>query len=362
MFLEELELQHFRCFANKKISFSSPITLITGNNGSGKTSIIEAIYYLSYFKSFRAHTMTELMYTGSDSFFLKGNFSLAKMDESHFIQVGYGQKKKSIKFDQKQITSYKEVLSMFQVVTLTEDDIDLIKGYPASRRTFIDQAVLLAHPEALDLYREFRQVLSNRNALLEKYSAQGDKLELEIWTQKLWEVSVKIQSYRQDVMLIIQKTVNELIDQFFDGVYEITIRYDAKVIVPGQLADEFMMQIGHIEHQERAMKRSLFGAHLDDLIFQIRGKKARIFASRGQQKLISLLCKLALASIQSGSRGKPLLLIDDFISDFDKIRLQNLIHFFLSCQNQIIMTAPSYDSDLKELLENTDLDVITLDS
>ena len=71
MFLKELQLQQFRCFTDKKLYFSAPITLITGNNGVGKTSIVEAIYYLSYFKSFRSHVISDLMHVGTESFFFK---------------------------------------------------------------------------------------------------------------------------------------------------------------------------------------------------------------------------------------------------------------------------------------------------
>ncbi|HSW76833.1 MAG TPA: AAA family ATPase, partial [Candidatus Saccharimonadales bacterium] len=76
MFLTKLELQQFRCFLDKTLHFSSPITLITGNNGVGKTSIVEAINYLCYFKSFRSHSVTDLMYHNSDSFFLRGQFTI----------------------------------------------------------------------------------------------------------------------------------------------------------------------------------------------------------------------------------------------------------------------------------------------
>lgn len=357
MFLQELELQHFRCFEDKKLIFNAPITVITGNNGAGKTSIVEAIYYLSYFKSFRSHVISELMQSGGDSFFLRGQFLIQDLMEQHTIQIGYSQKKKSIKFDQKQITSHKDILSLFQIVTLTEDDSDLIKGYPAGRRAFIDQAVLLANPEFLDLYREFKQVLQHRNVLLERYNNK-DKLEFEIWTKKLWQISVQIQRYRQIMMAQIEQLVNQLIDQFFDGVYEISITYDSKIMLIDETLDVFMLKIGAIFYQEIAWKRSLFGVHLDDLVFQIRGKKARIFASRGQQKLISLLCKLALTRIDSSNQAKPLLLIDDFISDFDQIRLKNLIQFFTICKNQIIITAPFYDVNFQGLFEKADPDVI----
>jgi DNA replication and repair protein RecF len=360
LFLQELELQQFRCFEHKKLTFNAPMTLITGNNGSGKTTISEAIYYLCYFKSFRSHVISELMLSGTESFFLKGQFFTDKLAEQHTIQVGYSQKKKSIKFDQKSVASYRELFALFQVVTLTEDDIDLIKGYPAGRRAFIDQAVLLLHPEKLEIYRQFRQILQQRNACFDQYGFKFNQQEFDIWTEKLWSVSSQIQESRQSLMTQIQQIVNQLIDQFFEGAYQVAIEYDAKVLILSDSFDQFMLKIGPLMYQERALKRSMFGAHLDDLIFQIRGKKARIFASRGQQKLISLLCKLSLTLIERGDASKPLLLIDDFISDFDKSKLNNLISFFITCQNQIIITAPFFDSNLKELLDKAHPDVLSI--
>jgi DNA replication and repair protein RecF len=238
----------------------------------------------------------------------------------------------------------------------------LIKGSPAGRRAFIDQAVVLVNPEALELYKTFKQVLSCRNALLERYNANIDFLELAIWTQKLLEISLKIQELRQNVMLKVEQVVNELLDQFFSGIYHISIDYDSKWLVLGDNQDVSLYKIDQLIYQERAIKRSLFGAHLDDLIFQIRGQKARIFASRGQQKLICLLCKVSLILIERGDRVKPMLLIDDFISDFDTVRLSNLIDFLVSRQNQIIITAPFFDSGIKILVEKAHPDVLSINS
>lgn len=362
MFLQELHLQQFRCFADKKLSFSAPLTLITGDNGVGKTSIIEAIYYLSYFKSFRSSTVSDLMHGDSSSFFLKGQFSIHNLESEHVIQIGYSEKKKFIKFDQKQLKSHKQLLSLFQVVTLTEDDIDLIKGYPASRRAFIDQAVLLSNPELLELYRKFRLILAHRNAFFEQYYQNVDFNEFEIWTKKLLEITLQIQQYRENLIGQIEQIVNQLLKQFFNEIYQISIIYDSKVVSLSDSEDLSLHKIKQLLHQERAIKRSLFGAHLDDLVFQINGQKARIYASRGQQKLICLLCKLSLILIESGNQVKPLLLIDDFLSDFDKIRIVNLIDFFISRQNQIIITAPFLDFEMKSLFQKAHSDELSINT
>ncbi len=361
MFLHELELHNFRCFAQKKFIFSKPITFIVGTNGIGKTSLLEAIHYLCYFKSFRSHLLSDVIYSGSDSFFVKGIFDRTYdfAPENHSIQVGYAGHKKSIKLDQKSVTSYKQIMSFFQVITLTEDDIDLIKGYPAQRRAFIDQAVLLANHNAFDVYTKFRKVLAHRNSLL-SYGRNVDQAELEIWSHSLWAATIEIQKLRIEVLDKVVISVNKLLQDYFDGIYEVAILYEPKYVAVDQPYEEFCKKIDSLIEQEKALKRSVYGAHLDDLHIQIKGKKAKVFASRGQQKLISLLCKLSLATLSANKEDLPLILIDDFISDFDKIRLKQLAFFFQKCSNQIIITAPFCDLELAEMFQNSDLELISL--
>jgi DNA replication and repair protein RecF len=361
LFLHELELQNFRCFDQKKLIFTKPVTFVVGINGIGKTSLLEAIHYLCYFKSFRSHLISDVIHAGSDSFFVKGIFDRTYdfEQESHTIQVGYSGQKKSIKLDQKAVTSYKQIMSFFQVITLTEDDIDLIKGYPAQRRAFIDQAVLIANHSAFDSYTTFRKVLAHRNSLL-AHGRNVDLVELEIWSQSLWNSTIEIQKLRKQALSQVISSVNKLLEEYFEGIYEVNIVYEHKYAHPDQTYEEFFKKAYALLDQERILKRSAYGAHLDDLHIQIRGKKAKVFASRGQQKLISLLCKLSLARLHGNKEDAPILLIDDFISDFDKIRLNQLAFFFQKCPNQIIITAPFCDLELKEMFKNTDLELVSL--
>lgn len=361
MFLHELELQQFRCFSEKKIRFVKPITFITGDNGTGKTSLLEAIHYLCYFKSFRSHIIQDVLHHSSPSFFLRATFE-REYDfekEQHQLQVGYLDRKKSIKLNQKTITSYKQILPFFQVVTLTEDDIDLIQGYPAIRRSFIDQALLFSQPNMFDVYSKFKQVVQHRNALFTTHK-NIDLTELEVWNHALWQHSQVIQQARILELKSIEIKVNQLLEEYFNGVYEVNLSYEPKYVDLAESYDVFQAKIARLVEQERILKRSLFGAHLDDLVISIKGKKARIYASRGQQKLISLLCKVAWATKIEQNIDSPILLIDDFIADFDTIRLSQLVDFFIKCKNQIILTAPFCDHNLKKILEKADPEIISI--
>lgn len=362
MFLHTLEIKQFRCFSSKQFIFSKQITLITGDNGSGKTSLAEAIHFLCYMKSFRSSNIADLVNHASSSFFLRAHFRATQPQISpldHTIQVGYSDKKKAIKLDNKVVTTYKEIFEKFQAVTLLEEDIYLIKGGPTGRRTFIDGAIMLLYPASLDTYKSLKRIVQHRNALLHSYVI--DTLELNIWTEKLWLASQVVQKQRKELLATIEQTVNALLKQYFDNAHEVRIDYELAYTKPNESFIDFKRRIEACFAQEKSLKRSIFGAHLDDFSITIKGKNARFFASRGQQKLVSLLCKLSLIELANLQDFLPIVLVDDFIADFDHIRLQNLIKFFVSCKNQIIITTPYYDQDLQKILGSCDPEVIYMD-
>ncbi len=359
MFLHNLEIKQFRCFTNKRFVFSKQFTLVIGDNGTGKTSLAEAVHYLCYMKSFRSTNIADLVEHDADSFFLKGMFTSDSFNnESHTIQVGYNNKKKAIKLDNKSVATYKEIFQIFQVITLLEEDIHLIKGYPGERRAFIDQAALFLDQSYIDMYRNLKKIVQHRNALLHSHNV--NELELEIWTEKLWHASLQVKEQRKKVLIKIEKTINDLLQQYFENMYEVLFDYEAIAIISNEPFVLFKQRLRSLFMQEKLLKRSLFGAHLDDFHIKIQDKKARFFASRGQQKLVSLLCKLSLINLAEQNSFLPVLIIDDFIADFDEIRLRNIIKLLTSCKNQVIIITPFYDFELKKIIESVDPDVISM--
>ncbi|HSW73657.1 MAG TPA: AAA family ATPase, partial [Candidatus Limnocylindria bacterium] len=135
MQLTQLYLKNFRCFADKTITFESPLVLIEGNNGSGKTSLLEALHYLCYLRSFRTHSPRDLLFFGHETFFIKALCEQSgTVAQNHEIQVGFSHKKRLVKIDQRAVSSYKELMDYYRIVTLTEDDVVLIQGGPDVRR------------------------------------------------------------------------------------------------------------------------------------------------------------------------------------------------------------------------------------
>lgn len=317
-----------------------PIVLLEGCNGTGKTTLLEALYYVCYLRSFRTHLPSELIRFEHANFFVRA--SVHSDNLVHEIQVGFSQGKRSVKIDKKGVNSYKELMSYYRVVSLIEDDLTIIKGEPQARRAFIDQTILLLDGSYASTMQDFRKIVNNRTRLIQQLQARNDNYI--IWTRHLWEKSHEIQKKRRELVTRLLDEVHFLVATYFDNAYTITCSYVARYTKQNQSFDEFMQEHKDLFEYERKMGRSAFGAHLDDLSIQLENKKTKRLASRGQQKLIVLLFKIAQARFITRSQGPVLFLLDDFMTDFDAKTVERLITLLCDLPGQLIFTTPVSDS------------------
>jgi DNA replication and repair protein RecF len=347
--LQQLHLKNFRCFTEKIVDFSSSIVLIEGLNGSGKTSLLEALHYLCYLRSFRTHSPRELLHDDQKSFFVKASFVFDDpLAAPHEVQVGFSGAKRLVKVNQKVVCSFKELLDYYRVVALTEDDLALIKEGPEGRRAFIDQAIMLSDVDFINKLKAVRQVADNRNSLLIAGRTRDNDL-YQVLTNQLWVASRDVQLVRAAALERLAVRMDAILDRYFQGEYAIDVAYKPKLVALDQTLDEFLKEHPALFQEELRYGRSLFGAHLDDFGITFDHKKSKNFASRGQQKLIVMLLKIAHAQELLEHKGSLIFLLDDFMTDFDERRVETLLRVLASLQVQLIFTVPARTS----FLENT---------
>jgi DNA replication and repair protein RecF len=315
--------------------------IIEGKNGSGKTSLLEAIHYLCYIRSFRTHIPHDLVHFGNSTFFIAATLG----DDT--ISIGSTGAKRQVKINQKAITSYKELRAVCRVVTVTQDDNEIISGSPEKRRHFLDHALLLYNDTLTDTMKTFRHVLELRNALLAKGGGSND--EFDIWTHKLWELSRTIQQARIQYLTTLTNHAHTL-ESYFLEKQIISMIYQAKNLPVVQTYEEFRASSKRLFEKEHHFRRSLFGAHLDDIEILFNQKPARLFSSRGQQKLLALFLKISQVSSLTKAYGPTLFLLDDFLSDFDTATIYRILKTCLTVQSQLIFTSPLSSSPLAEAL------------
>ena len=340
MRIKQIRIKQFRCFSQLDLNLDNHVVLLQGENGTGKTTILEAIHYLCYMRSFRTHVPRDLIKFDEDNFFVKIVFSESDQQEAitHDLQVGFDKKRKIVKLNKKNITTFKDLVNFYRIVVLTEDDLNVIKGGPELRRAFLDSALFVLDDTFIDCTRDFKKVLENRNMLLQK-----DRIGQEsylLWTRQLWEKSRIIQTKRDKLMVNLEKAVNDALKATFKEKIAVKLEHKTKNMSLDAEYEQFEQNLLSLKEQEMRFRRSLFGAHLDDFIINFQGKKSKVFASRGQQKLVVLLLKVAQIIGLTAKRGPAIFLLDDFMTDFDEERASKLANFLPSLNSQIILTSP----------------------
>jgi len=295
VYIRTLTIKNFRCFDQLTLDFSAPITVITGSNGSGKSSLIEALHYGCYLRSFRTHQARALIAFGKETFIVQLLLGQPETAESHLLHIGFAGAKRVVRFDNTLVKSYKEISSVYRAVTISADDFLLIQGEPETRRIFLDQALSLYEPAMVMQLRAARRILEQRNYFLsQKKKLATAASEDEIWTYQLWKATRYIQEQRYIFIGKLCNKMNTLVSEWLDPDILIQLRYAPKKdMLQTDSFDLFLNQNQELFALEQVLGRSCFGVHLDDFAIDFRNRKSRQFASRGQQKLIVMLLKIA---------------------------------------------------------------------
>lgn len=357
-------LKNFRCFKHATFDFTGTpgdarpgVTIIQGGNGSGKTSILEALHYGCYLRSFRTHVPVELRHAQAETH----GFAIHITTQTDTISIGVLDKKRSVKLNGALVTSYDELVKLYRVVTFIEDDIQTIKGYPEVRRSLIDNALAVHEPDYHHLLRSLRKIVDQRTKILQQHHPFHHE-QYELWTEQLIDVSEKIISLRKRYLSELMAHMSTVCTMYDATAPEsfLAIRYQERRSITTHADRKSLL------HDELRAQRTLYGPHLDDIEFLVHERNSRAFASRGQQKLALMLLKIAQARLLTGSSAcdNPIIfLIDDFLTDFDEVRIRKLITLLLNLQVQIIITTPQPHPLLYSLCADKGaLNVITIDA
>ena len=333
MFITSATLRNFRCFERLALSFDKPVVVIEGANGSGKTSLLEALAFACHLRSFRRIAPRELVRWEQEGFAV----ALAGVGREHAssaaklapweLKVTVLPHRKSVIANGTSATSIREIFELYRVILLGEQDLELVAGPPEERRLFLDQGITLQHPAYAQTLKTFRQILRQRAALLATaHQGRIDQHAYDTWTDQLKAISVTIRAERVAYAEKLERMTEQLFAAFTPApppaVKLIYLVNDEERVT---LADEL-----------RA-KRSLVGAHLDDLAILWENRAVRRFSSRGQQKLLVILLKCAQRELLN---SPCILLVDDFMTDLDNQRSAALLPLLCKPESQVLFTSP----------------------
>lgn len=349
VYIQKIALRHFRSFSEFTCPIEQQNVFIIGANGAGKTALCEALFYGCFARSFKTHLSRELIQFGSDHATLSLLFS--NQSGLSTLHVGMNGQKKIIKLNETHITTAKQLLRIFPVVVLSEHDMELVAGSPSARRTFIDHYLLLVDPEYTSTLRKLHTIVEQRTAILQKNGWQDPSFER--WTHMLWQHSQIIQEKRMCALQAIMSIVTAL-GTCAPFSWSFAARYQTRENLEIQFENFWRAGIPLFITEQR-QKKTLFGAHLDDIIFLFNQKVARLFASRGQQKLFVFLLKCSVVELLKNKGEKPVFILDDIMADFDDQRLAFVVSILQNLACQLFITASQQSGPLFDhfLQENT---------
>ena len=354
MRLKSLKLLNFRSYENLSVEFSPGINIFIGENGVGKTNILEAIYVLSLTKSNRYGTSLDLIKTGTSNALIT---SLVEHDDYlKKYQVYLDKFQKKVFINNTEIKKISNYISNFCVTTCMPSDIEIIKGTPSIRRNLLNIQIGELYNHYVNFLNEYNSLLKIRNEYLKRLNINGlsDYKYLEIINQKMIEVSLKIYYYRFSYL----EEINQIISQVFKKISSLDgLKVEYINNLDLKKYDENLIKTNLSNLYQKNVKKeimqgmTLFGLHRDDLIFKIKDLDARIYASEGEQKLIVIAYKISeLLVFKKIKKEYPVLLLDDIFSEIDK-RKRNNIMKYLKKNLQVIITTNDLENISADLVK-----------
>ncbi|MBL7883427.1 MAG: DNA replication/repair protein RecF [Bacteroidia bacterium] len=353
MFLRSISLINFKNYPETELQFSPKINCLTGNNGEGKTNILDAIHYLSFCKSFFNPIDSQNISHQAPFFVIQGNFENNEQQDDVYCGLKRNQKK-IFKRNKKEYQRLADHIGLFPLVMISPADSELITEGSESRRKFLDSIIAQFDKNYLDNLIQYNKVLSQRNALLKHFGDSGkfDSTSLEIWDVQLIEYGIKIfqtrQQFIQDFIPFFQKHY-ELIS---GGKEFVGIEY-----VSHLNKQPFDEALSNVLNRDKAMEYTTVGIHKDDLEFTINQYPIKKYASQGQQKSFLIALKLAQFDfIKKIKKVSPILLLDDIYDKLDDLRVKQLMELVSSNNFGQLFITDTHPTRLSELfqLSNTD--------
>ena len=329
MYIERLQLANFKNYSELDVSFSNNVNCLVGNNGVGKTNLLDALYYLSFCKSYFNPIDSQNIRSGSDFFAIHGHYLLADDEKKESVAVSCtlqrGQSKK-MKFNKKTYTAFADHIGRLPLVIVTPSDQNLILGGSEVRRKFVDGIISQVDKGYLQMLIGYQKALEQRNRLLKQFyeNRYFEEESISVWDEQLVRHGMPIVEARRQFM----KEFIPLFEEYYALIHPGAQRDETPTITyTTQLDDSgFAEQLKESQRRDAQVQYTTVGPHKDDLEFGIGEFAAKRFGSQGQQKTFLLALKLAqFEYIRAHVGTKPILLLDDIFDKLDMLRVSQLV-------------------------------------
>ncbi|MEE9298213.1 MAG: DNA replication/repair protein RecF [Acidimicrobiia bacterium] len=332
MRLAWLELHRFRAHLEMRFEPGEGVNVLVGENGAGKTSVLEAIGYLSSLRSFRGSPDSSLVTDGSDGAIVRGEFEAGDRLSRVEVEIA-AEGRRRVLLDGKRARGRAELAERVALVAFLPDDLDLVKRGPAYRRDYLDDAATQVWPVAATEQVEYDRVVRQRNALLRREGHQADPTTLDVLDGRLADLGAAVIGRRLAVRSLLEPVASGLYGDLSDEPGQIEWRYEAAGLGepepdagPDDLAPLLADAIAEARASDLDRRMTTVGPHRDEIVVLLDGRDARTRASQGEQRSIALGFRVAVYRVLAERRGTPpVLLLDDVFSELDEGRGERLV-------------------------------------
>ncbi|MBI4945449.1 MAG: DNA replication/repair protein RecF [Bacteroidetes bacterium] len=322
MVLHKLSLVNFKNYTHADVTFSHRFNCITGDNGEGKTNLLDAIHYLSFTKSYFNPIDSQNISHDALLFIIQGAFSVGDKQDEVFCAQKKGERKQ-FKLNKNEYARFSEHIGLFPVVMASPSDIELILEGSEIRRKFSDSIISQYDRQYLQDIITYTKVLMQRNAQLKQFSKKGnfDPESLRIWDIQLIELGNKIFKKRKEFSTEFEPIFQKYYELISGGKEKVEIAYQSQL---GK--GDFEALLNEAQEKDKVMEYSTVGVHKDDWEFRMGNFPVKKFASQGQQKSYLLAVKLAqFEFVKQHRKIIPILMLDDIHDKLDEQRVKHLI-------------------------------------
>ena len=344
MKIQELKMSNFRNYERLWLKFSPYVNILYGKNGTGKTNIVEAIYYMALTKSFRVNNDRLLINKDAIAASVEGIIESKNSESKYKITINESGKKTEIDGNkQDKISDY---VSNINVILFQPDDTRIITDAPSYRRKLLNIEISQLYKEYLLFLTGYDKVLKHRNSYLKDLYINGNasKDYLDILTRKLIEFGLQINKYRTEFIRGINEYIGEIYKNIFTrGHLKVEYISDYK----DKTIEELLNSYRHIYSKEMALGKTLIGIHHDDLEFILDNNRVKDYGSVGQVKNAIISFKLAeIIIVEKKKNEYPILILDDLFSELDNEKIYNILKMLNDYVQTFITTTEIENVDL----------------
>lgn len=355
MYLEKLKINYFRNYDHLELKLKNGINIFYGNNGQGKTNLLESIYVLGLTKSHRSFIDNNLIKKNYDSSYLYGELNIDGY--TNILEIGLGNKNKKIKFNHDEVHKISDYISNMSIIIFYPEDLEIIKGSPNLRRRFLNVELSQLYDNYYQIINEYKKILKIRNERLKYLNTNKivDDTYIDILTETLIEKGLLIYKMRKKFIDELNFYARDIFKNL-SNIDNFNIVYKSNLIKESSFSkEEIIKRFSSHRLTEIKLGTTLIGPHRDDFELYMDDVNIKNYGSQGQQRLSILSLKLAEIEIFKKYKGYfPILLLDDVFSELDDLKKNNLLKY-LDRDMQIVITTTDLNSINKKLLDKSEL-------